>query len=143
MPKTNVVYHLYIEYKNNINECTWKTEMHSDIQNNLLWEEQNSGNGIKDTNSMHKIDKEKDIFYSTGNFSHFLVITYYAVLKCWFKAQHSENKDHDIWSHHFMANRWGKQWKQCQTLFWGAQKSLQMVIAAMKLKDAYFLEGKI
>ena len=30
--------------------------------------------------------------------------------------------------------------KQCQTLFWGAPKSLQMVIAAMKLKDAYFLE---
>ena len=30
----------------------------------------------------------------------------------------------------------GKQWKQCQTLFWGAPKSLQMVIAAMKLKDA-------
>ena len=22
-------------------------------------------------------------------------------------AQHSENKDHGIWSHHFMANRWG------------------------------------
>ena len=33
----------------------------------------------------------------------------------------------------------GKQWKQCQTLFWGAPKSLQMVIAAMKLKDAYSL----
>ena len=29
----------------------------------------------------------------------------------------------------------GKQWKQWQTLFWGAPKSLQMVIAAMKLKD--------
>ena len=28
----------------------------------------------------------------------------------------------------------GKQWKQCQTLFWGAPKSLQIVIAAMKLK---------
>ena len=28
----------------------------------------------------------------------------------------------------------GKQWKQCQTLFWGAPESLQMVIAAMKLK---------
>ena len=26
----------------------------------------------------------------------------------------------------------GKKWKQCQTLFWGAAKSLQMVIAAMK-----------
>ena len=29
----------------------------------------------------------------------------------------------------------GKQWKQRQTLFWGAPKSLQMVTAAMKLKD--------
>ena len=29
----------------------------------------------------------------------------------------------------------GKQWKQCQTLFLEAPKSLQMVIAAMKLKD--------
>ena len=28
----------------------------------------------------------------------------------------------------------GKRWKQCQTLFWGAPKSLQMVITAMKLK---------
>ena len=28
-------------------------------------------------------------------------------------------------------------------LFWGAPKSLQMVIAAMKLKDAYSLEGKV
>ena len=36
----------------------------------------------------------------------------------------------------------GKQWKQCQTLFFWAPKSLQMVIAAMKLKDAYSLEGK-
>ena len=34
----------------------------------------------------------------------------------------------------------GKQWKQCQTLFWGALKSLQMVTAAMKLKDACSLE---
>ena len=32
--------------------------------------------------------------------------------------------------------------KQCQTLSFWAPKSLQMVIAAMKLKDAYFLEGK-
>ena len=35
-----------------------------------------------------------------------------------------------------MANRWGKQRKQCQTLFFGAPKSLRMVTAAMKLKDA-------
>ena len=37
----------------------------------------------------------------------------------------------------------GKQWKPCQTLFWGAPKSLQMVTAPMKLKDAYSLEEKI
>ena len=37
----------------------------------------------------------------------------------------------------------GKQWKQCQTLSLGAQKSLQMVTAAMKLKDAYSLEEKL
>ena len=27
--------------------------------------------------------------------------------KSWLKAQHLENEDHGIWSHHFMANRWG------------------------------------
>ena len=37
----------------------------------------------------------------------------------------------------------GKQWKQCQTLFLGAPKSLQMVTAAMKLKDTYSLEEKL
>ena len=36
----------------------------------------------------------------------------------------------------------GKQWKQCQSLFWEASKSLQMVTAAMKLKDACFLEDR-
>ena len=36
-----------------------------------------------------------------------------------------------------------KQWKQCQTLFLGAPKSLQMVIAAMKLKVTYSLKGKL
>ena len=37
----------------------------------------------------------------------------------------------------------GKQWKQWLTLFFGAPKSLWMVTAAMKLKDAYSLEGKL
>ena len=37
----------------------------------------------------------------------------------------------------------GKQWKQGQTLFLGDPKSLQKVIVAMKLKDAYSLEGKL
>ena len=37
----------------------------------------------------------------------------------------------------------GKQCKQCQTLFLGAPKSLQMVTAAIKLKDTYSLEEKL
>ena len=37
----------------------------------------------------------------------------------------------------------GKQWKQWQTLLFWAPKSLQMVNAAMKLKDAYSLEEKL
>ena len=36
----------------------------------------------------------------------------------------------------------GKQWKQCQTLFFGAPKSLQMT-AAIKLKDICSLEEKL
>ena len=46
-------------------------------------------------------------------------------------------------SHHFMANSWGKQWKQWLTLLFWAPKSLKMMTAAMKLKDAYSLEGKL
>ena len=37
----------------------------------------------------------------------------------------------------------GKQWKQWLTLFFWAPKSLQTVTAAMKLKDADSLEGKL
>ena len=45
-----------------------------------------------------------------------------------------------IWSHYFMANRWGNSgW----LYIFGAPKSLQMVTAAMKLKDAYSLGGKL
>ena len=63
--------------------------------------------------------------------------------KVWLKAQHSENKDHDIWSHHFMRYRWGNSGNSVRLCFWGAPKSLQMVIAAIKLKDTYSLEGKL
>ena len=37
----------------------------------------------------------------------------------------------------------GEQWKQWLTLFFWAPRLLQMVTAAMKLKDAYSLEGKL
>ena len=60
--------------------------------------------------------------------------------KSWLKAQHSENKDHGIRSHHFMENRWGNS---VRLYFLGTPKSLQMVTAAMKLKHAYSLEEKV
>ena len=45
---------------------------------------------------------------------------------------------HGMQSHHFMGNRWGNSGNS-DRLYLGAPKSLQMVIAAMKLKDAYCL----
>ena len=59
--------------------------------------------------------------------------------KDWLKIQHSKNWDHGIWSHHFMANRWESNGNS-DRLFLSAPKSLQMVTAAMKLKDTCFWE---
>ena len=42
-----------------------------------------------------------------------------------------------------MANRWGNNGNSDRFYFLGLLKSLQMVIAAMKLKDACFLEEKL
>ena len=41
--------------------------------------------------------------------------------KSWLKAQHSENEDHDIWSHHFMRNRWGNSGNSVRLYFGGLQ----------------------
>ena len=41
--------------------------------------------------------------------------------KSWLKAQHSENEDHGIWSHHFMADRWGNSGNSVRLHFWGLQ----------------------
>ena len=58
------------------------------------------------------------------------------------KTLHSENKAHGIWSHPFMANRWGNNGNS-DRLFFCAPKLLQMVTAALKLKDTYSLEEKL
>ena len=52
--------------------------------------------------------------------------------KSWLKAQHSENKDHGMRTHHFMANGWGNSGNSNRLYFGGAPKSLQMVTVAMK-----------
>ena len=41
--------------------------------------------------------------------------------KSWLKAQHSENEDHGIWSHHFRANRWVNSGNSVRLYFWGLQ----------------------
>ena len=60
-----------------------------------------------------------------------------------FLQRKREDKDDGICSHHFMANRWGNNGNSEKLYFWGAPKSLQMVTAAMKLKDTCFLEEKL
>ena len=57
------------------------------------------------------------------------------------KLNIQKTKWHPIASLH--GKQMGKQWKQWLTLFWGARKSLQMVTAAIKLKDTFFLEEKL
>ena len=39
----------------------------------------------------------------------------------WLKAQHSENCDHGIWSHHFMGNRWGNSRNSVRLYFFVLQ----------------------
>ena len=36
-------------------------------------------------------------------------------------AQHSENEDHGIWSHHFMGNRWGNSGNSVRLYFLGSK----------------------
>ena len=59
------------------------------------------------------------------------------------KLNIQKTRDHGIWSHHFMANRWGNSENSERLYFGGAPKSLQMVTATMKLKDSYSLEEKL
>ena len=41
--------------------------------------------------------------------------------KIWLKAQHSENEDHGIQSHHFMGNRWGNNENNVRLYVFGLQ----------------------
>ena len=59
------------------------------------------------------------------------------------KLNIQENEDHGIRSHHFLGNIDGETVETVSDFILGGSKSLQMVTAAMKLKDAYSLEGKL
>ena len=53
-----------------------------------------------------------------------------------------QKTDHGIWSHQFMANRWGNNGNS-ERLYLGGSKSLQMATPAMKLKDTCSLNEKL
>ena len=59
------------------------------------------------------------------------------------KLNIQKNEDHAIRSHHFMGNRWGNNGNSERLYLGGAPKSLQIVSAAMKLKDTCSLEEKL
>ena len=44
----------------------------------------------------------------------------------WLKIQHSENEDHGIRSHHFMANRWGNNGDSGRLYFFGLQNHCKL-----------------
>ena len=58
------------------------------------------------------------------------------------KLNIQKTKINGIWSHHFMANRWGKNGNSERLFFW-SPKSLQMVTTALKLKDTCSLEKNL
>ena len=58
------------------------------------------------------------------------------------KLNVQKTEDHGIRSHHSMGNRWGNSGNSGRPYFL-SPKSLQMLTAAMKLKDSYSLEGKL
>ena len=58
--------------------------------------------------------------------------------------QHSENEDHCIWSHHFMANNWGNNGNSERLYFWGSKITAHGDCSheIEKMKDACSLEEK-
>ena len=66
--------------------------------------------------------------------------------KSWLNSQHSENEDRGIWSHYFKESGPITSWETIETVsdfIFLAPKSLRMVTAAAKLKDAYSFKEKL
>ena len=63
--------------------------------------------------------------------------------KSWLKAQHSENEDHGIWSHHFMGNRWGNSGNSVRILFWGGSKITADGDCSHEMKRCLLLGRKV
>ena len=59
----------------------------------------------------------------------------------WLKTQHSENEDHGIWSHHFMANRWGNN-ENSKRFYLGCSKITVDGDCSHEMKSRLLLERK-
>ena len=55
--------------------------------------------------------------------------------KSWLKAQHSENKDHGIRSHHFMGNRWGNVETVADFILGGSKGGAEFKASACNVGD--------
>ena len=69
-------------------------------------------------------------------------------MKSWLKAQHSENEDHGIWSHHFLGNRWeiGNRWETVETVsdfIWGGSKITADGNCSHEIKGRLLLGRKV
>ena len=72
------------------------------IMRNARLDEAHSGGNI---NNVRHADDTALMAESEEELKSLLVKVKEESEKCWLKAQHSENEDHGIWSHHFIANR--------------------------------------
>ena len=64
-------------------------------------------------------------------------------MKSWLKAQHSENEDHGIWSHHFMGNRWGNSGNNFRLYLGGVSKITANGDCSHEIKRRLLLGRKI
>ena len=81
----------------------------------------------RNTNNLRYADDTTLVAESEEELKSLLMKVKVESAKVGLKLNIQKTKDHGIRSHHFMANRWGNSGNS-QTLFWGAPKSLQMVI---------------
>ena len=61
----------------------------------------------------------------------------------WLKTQHSKNKDHGIWSHHFMANRWGNNGNSDRIFFSFGSKITVNSDCSHEIKRRLLLDKKV
>ena len=63
--------------------------------------------------------------------------------KSWLKTQHSKNENHGVWSHHFMANRWGNNENSDKDFIFGGSKITANGDCSHEIKRRLLLGRKV